>query len=63
MTTVVPTPWNRWKMPDVDGEVRVEVARRFIGDEDGRTRDHGTGNADALLFARRQFHGEAGFTA
>ena len=48
---------------DVDGEVRVEIARGFVGDEDGRPRDHGAGNTDALLFAGGQFHGEAGFAA
>ena len=42
------------ELDDLGAGVAVEVARRLVGEEDGRLRDEGAGDPDALLLAARQ---------
>src|SRR5919112_6327707 len=46
------------ELHDTDTGCGVEVARRFVGNEDGRLRYEGPGYGDALLLAAREHVGE-----
>ena len=45
------------ELDDVDAGGGVEVAGRFIGEEDGRVDGEGAGDGDALALASGQFIG------
>ena len=58
ITTVTPTSLKRLNSFMISSaSSRIEIAGRFIGNEQRRFRDHGARNADALLLAGREFQG------